>query len=340
MNNENIKLAILKVGGERHKHYEQACKDLGVEYQIIDLKESNWLENIRESKIDGIIHSPYPTSQFLKDMSDERIYFIEKHLKIPVYPNFDETYIYENKNNMAYWLSAYNIPHAKTKVFYKKSEAKDFIKSADYPIVFKTKMGAQGTGVKFIKNKFQGKRIINKTFTKLNLFAKGYTRWQKIVKFNKIKFYLPITKDKQIGHVMFQEKLPIKHEWRMIKIGESYFGHQKLIGKNQKHSGSNLVAWIRPPEELLNFVKFVCDTGNFNSMNIDVFELENGEYYVNELQTIFGSHNPSQMYIDGIPGRFIFANNKWIFEKGVFNKNASMNLRVENFVNILKRGFK
>lgn len=331
-----MKLVILGTKEKTTSNYIKACKELGVEYEIIDLKQSNWLNKIKESKCDGILHAPFATTQYLKDMSDERTYFIEKHLNIPIYPSFDETYIYENKNAMAYWLESHDIPHAKTRIFYDKNEAMNFLKLAEYPLVFKTKIGSAGVGVKFIKTKKQGKRIIKKVFSKFKHFSRGYTTWIKTKRFKPFNLFIPKTNDKQYGHIMFQEKLDIKNEWRVIRIGESYFGHQKLLGSNNKHSGSNLVGWEAPPEKLLLFVKEICDIGNFNSMDVDIFETNDGSYYVNELQTIFGSYNPSQMYIDGEPGRYKFIDDKWIFEKGYFNQNGSMNLRVEHFIRILK----
>ena len=42
------------------------------------------------------------------------------------------------------------------------------------------------------------------------------------------------------------------------------------------------------------------------------------------------------MYIDGKPGRYRYFNNEWVFEEGYFNQNGSMNLRVEDFIRILK----
>lgn len=60
-----------------------------------------------------------------------------------------------------------------------------------------------------------------------------------------------------------------------------------------------------------------------------------GNYYVNELQSLFGSYNPSQMYINNIPGRFVYNDNRWLFEEGLFNGNGSANLRVEDFINKL-----
>ena len=123
----------------------------------------------------------------------------------------------------------------------------------------------------------------------------------------------------------------------MIRIGNSYFGHQKLK-KGDFHSGSGLVGWETPPRRLLDFVRKVCDIGSFWSMCVDVFEDPAGQYYVNELQSVFSSYNPSQMYVEGKPGRFQYnaSADLWEFEEGVFNQNGSNNLRVEHLLEILR----
>lgn len=334
-----MKLAILKAWHPTYQNYIKACEDLGVEYEVVDIMTDKWIESIIKGNFDGVLLRPSYFKQYWKDMYDERVYFIEKHLNLPIYPSYDEIFIYENKNNMEYWLKIHKIKHAETHIFYKKDEALEFLKTAKFPLVFKTKIGAAGLGVKFINNKRQAKRLIKRMFPFQYFFARGFTKW---FKHKKIKFLsIPLLDDKQYGFVMFQEKIEnIKCEWRMIKVGESYFGHQKLEAKNGKHSGSNLVGWVKPPLELLNWIKEICDIGNFSSMDIDIFENEKGEYFVNELQTMFGSFDNSQMYIDGVPGRYKYDKNtnEWLFEEGYFNVNASMNLRVEDFINKLKDG--
>jgi hypothetical protein len=236
---------------------------------------------------------------------------------------------------MAYWLEINNLPHAKTNIFYKKEDALTFLKTATYPLVFKVRTGTAGRGVEFIKNERQGKRLVNKLFPKFHFYARGYTKWYQLK--GKLKhFRVPFMDDKQYGFVMFQEKLDVKCEWRLLKIGDTYQGHQKLEGKNGKHSGSGLVGWVQPPNELMDFFYNICELGHFSSMDIDIFETNDGKYYINELQTMFGSFNNSQMYVNDIPGRLKRINNEWVFEEGYFNLNQSMNLRVEHFIQILE----
>ena len=45
----------------------------------------------------------------------------------------------------------------------------------------------------------------------------------------------------------------------MIRIGNSYLGHQKLLGENGFASGSELVGWQEPPEELLLLLHSVTE---------------------------------------------------------------------------------
>lgn len=330
-----MKLGILKAWHPTYKNYIKACEELNVEFVVIDIMADDWIKQIKESNVDGILTRPSYFKQYWKDMYDERLYFIDKHMGIPIYPSFNESYIYENKNNMAYWLKLYDYNHAETHIFYRKEEALNFINIAEYPLVFKTKLGAAGLGVRFIHNKNQAKRLVNRMFAKWNFYSRGFLKWYKYKK----KFPVPLLDDKQYGFVLFQKKLDIKCEWRMIKIGESYFGHQKLEGKNNKHSGSGLVGWVKPPNELLDLLFEICNKGNFTSMDIDIFETVDGKYYINELQSMFGSFDNSQMYIEGKPGRYKKINNKWSFEEGCFNINSSMNLRVEDFIKKIKEGY-
>jgi len=68
-------------------------------------------------------------------------------------------------------------------------------------------------------------------------------------------------------------------------------------------------------------------------MCFDIFEESDGNLLVNELQTWFGSYNPSQMYIDGIPGRYITHDDVWRFERGLFNIRGSITLRIVDAIN-------
>ena len=326
-----MKLGILNEFNGLEENYIKACKDLGINYEVIDVLSSDWINNVLKSNCDGFLVRPSCGKTIWKTMFDEKLYFISEELGLPIYPSYKEILIYENKRNMASWLEINNVNHAKTWSFFTRQEALDFFTNYDeYPLIFKPNLGSAAIGIKIIKNKEEGIRLTKKIFTKGRFFSRGYTKWSK----TKIGLKYPNIDDKQYNSLMVQQYIDVSVEWRMIKIGDSYFGHQKLE-KDGFCSGSGRVGWVRPPEQLLNMLDDICEKGGFNSMDVDIFEDVTGRYYVNELQTIFGSYDNSQMYIDGKPGRFIKHDGKWVFEEGYFNLNGSCNLRVENFINIL-----
>ncbi|OQY38787.1 MAG: hypothetical protein B6226_03120 [Candidatus Cloacimonetes bacterium 4572_65] len=326
-----MKIGILKAFRNMHKHIIKACEELKVDYVLIDLIGDNWLEEIEKCDCDGFICRPPSKFQERKSMFDERLYIIKNFLNKPIYPSFDELFIYENKKMMAYWLKINKFPHARTNIFYRKEEYFKFLETVKFPIVFKTNIGSTSKGVKIINSVAVGKSIGNKVFGLTNSkLAPGYTpqRTGKLISFNAVGCV-------QKHYAIIQEFIPIKWEWRMIKIGESYFGHKKLLN-GKFASGSKQKGWDKPPKELLLMVKDICDKGNFYSMDADIFEAEDGKLYVNELQSIFGQSTESLMYIDGKAGRYILKDGEFIFEEGLYNQNISFNLRVKHFISILE----
>ena len=298
------------------KNYIKACQELDIPYEIIDFVSPDWIKNIKQSKADIFVTQPEVWVSVEKQMYDERLYFMVNYMGKIIYPSYDELFIYENKRNMAYWLEINNIPHPKTKVIYlryrKVKEVFPYLEELNFPVVYKTYIGSAAAGVRIIKTRGKAKRFLNK------IRRRGFIRKPG----NKM--------DRQWGYAIFQEYISDAREWRVIRIGDSYFGHEKLK-RGDFHSGSDRVGWCDPPKKLLNLCREVCDKGNFTSMALDVFEDSEGNYYVNELQTIFGSYNPSQMYIEDKPGRYLYDKKKdeWIFEEGYFNQNYSHNLRLE-----------
>jgi len=140
--------------------------------------------------------------------------------------------------------------------------------------------------------------------------------------------------DVQNSFVLLQEYIPHDFEWRVVRIGDSFFAHKKLK-MGEKASGSLLKNYDNPPFSILDFVKEVTDRFNFYSQSVDIFETENG-YLINEMQCIFGQSDPYQMLVDGKPGRYINKSGKWIFEEGDFNTNESYDLRLQSALELLQ----
>ena len=321
-----------------------ALLDLGFkEYSVINLTKSDWLVRLNEYNPTVCLNKPGGYSNRFKHIFDQRLYLIVQYLKIPVYPSLDEVLIYENKAYFYEWLKINNLPSAETWLFYHLPEALIFAKSAKYPIVAKLNIGASGDGVSFLKNPAETKLYLETAFhvgikPRSGPKLKKGKIIQRAVKIfftpgalqKKIFKYKVQSEESQKGFVIFQEFIPHEYEWRVVRIGESFFAHKKLIEKN-KASGSLLKNYDDPPLDLFEFVKKITDKYHLYSQAVDVFESEN-KYIINEMQCIFGQSDSFQMLVGGKPGRYTKIKGVWEFEEGDFNKNESYNLRVAYIV--------
>jgi len=325
-----MKLGIFTAFRNEHRSYVESCKELGIDYEIIDIIGDNWLDEILASDCEGFLCRTPSKFQERKDMFNEKLYVINKMLNKPIYPSYDELYIHENKKMMYYFLKLNGLPHVKTNIFYRKQDYYDFLEKAEFPIVFKTSIGSTSKGVEIIKTKSRAKKIGRKVFGILNnKLAKGYTP-QTTGKIIPIRARGLL----QRHFILLQKFVDIKWEWRVVKIGESYFGHQKLL-EGYFASGAAKKGWVKPPEELLFLLKRIADENNFYSVSLDVFETKTGKFVINEIQSIIGQATKHLMIIDNKPGRFVFKNGKFIFEEGSFNQYRSYLLRVKHFIKLL-----
>lgn len=316
-------------------------------WKVIDLTRNTWLEDIQAFQPDILLTKPGGLTSVFKQLYDERLMILVEELGYRCFPSLEEVLVYENKRYLSYWLKAHHIPHPRTDVFYYQNEALDFIEKTTFPLVAKTNIGASGSGIVILKNIRAARDYIVKVFsgkgapvrTGPNLQRGGL--WKRGFHYilhpsdiiPKLRKYLARAADVQQHFVIFQEYIPHDFEWRVVRIGESFFAHKKLkIG--DKASGSLLKNYDNPPLSVLDFVREITDRHRFFSQAVDIYESNRG-YLVNEMQCIFGQSDPYQMLVDGKPGRYLFNNGKWIFEEGDFNRNQSFDLRVEFILNHL-----
>lgn len=345
-----MKFCILKNEfDDNHLHWARSCMKNGINYAVLDLTKSDWLDRIFEEDFDLFLSCPSGRELIFKTLYDERIYIIEKVLNKLVYPNYSEIMIHENKKFLSYWLKANKIAHPRTFVSYNLDESLAFAKKTKMPIVGKFSIGSSGKGVQIFRDHESLNNYITKSFKEgirqnwgpnLNMGSFGVRLKkilidpQRIIK--RLKVYKKNYSEVQKGFVILQEYIPHVFEWRIVKIGDSFFGHQK-IKQGDKASGTKGINYKVPPDNLLNYIKDICEKFQFNSMAIDLFEDENGGFLINEMQCIFGHVQEYICEQEGKPGRFIFKEDKWIFEAGLFNSNLSYDLRLENVLKILNK---
>lgn len=348
-------LAILKGGScDDHREWLNACdgSEYDIDYKVIDVFASDWLECVLAEDYDFYLARPPASVEFYKRIYDERLFVINRIMGKPIYPSYSELLIYENKEMLAHWLAAHSIPHPHTWIFRDKIEARGFAAQCGLPLVAKTSIGASGSGVRIIRDQVALRDYIDRVFSDDGVRRKWGPNlrrgdlWKRL--FSRIKNprssyqyfrrkYEAAAMSPQKGCVILQEYIECNSEWRCVRIGDSYFAHKKTKGRGEMFSGTSMVRWERPPETLLNFVREVCDAGDFMSQAVDVFEQANGRYLVNELQCFFGSKNPHQMLVDGKPGRYRCIEGQWRFEEGDFNVNNSFDLRLKHVLELLER---
>jgi glutathione synthase/RimK-type ligase-like ATP-grasp enzyme len=328
----------------------RACEALSarVEFDSIDLISNTWLDQIRSGDYDLLLARPGGVTANYKQLYDERVYVLANVLNYNIFPSPIEIFIYENKRFLSFWLKAANVPSPITDVFYNKKEAIEYLTTCTYPFVAKTNIGASGSGVIILKNQKEGIEYVESVFdgkgapqrTGPNLIRGGLFRRGLNYLFHpseigrKLNLYRLKSANLQKDFVLFQEYIEHDFEWRVVRIGESFFAHKKIPTKG-KASGSLLKLYDNPPLELFDFVKDITDKHRLYSLAIDIFESPGG-YLINEMQCFFGQSDPYQMLVDGIPGRYLFVEGNWIFEKGDFAKNMCYDLRLEASLDMIR----
>lgn len=323
--------------------WKLACEKMKVEHIVVDISKANWLELIENYKPNILLTRPAGLTTPFKILYDERLEILVNELNYFCFPALKEVLIYENKKYFSYWLKANKIPHPQTDVFYFEKETLDWLNSSNvkFPIVAKTNIGASGSGVVIIETKEELQNYIQSTFSgkgatkrvgpnlkKGRILQRGIRLLSKPkALFKKIDVYKARALDVQKDFVLFQEHIPHTFEWRVVRMGDSFFAHKKLKLGNMT-SGSLLKDYGNPPLALLDFVKSITDKHKLYSQAVDVFESPSG-YLVNEMQCIFGQSDAFQMKVDDCIGRYTLQNGSWKFEAGDFNNNESYDLRLQ-----------
>jgi len=254
-------------------------------------------------------------------MYDERLRILVQDLGKVIFPTYDEIWFYESKRRMHYWLAANGVPHPRTWVFYDRSQALAFAQEATLPIVFKADFGSGSKGVRILRDRTAMRRLIHRCF------RRGFLKTGSDLR------------DRQWGSVLFQEFLQDAAEWRMIRIGDSFFGYEKL---RKARFTADLTLAIRPAQ--------LRPPGLRQGDHRPALLQEHGYRRPGDAAAavprertadVFGMGNPYEMcVVNGRPGRMVHDGeaNDWRFEEGLFCQNKLCNLRVQTLVHQLLCG--
>lgn len=220
------------------------------------------------------------------EISKNKIYFLERILKLKVYPSFDDVWCYEDKSLEYFLFEELGVKHIPSFYTNNYNDALNYIKKAKYPIVNKEVTSFSSFGVSLLKNKRKASKFIKKAFGE---GARSSYPWAK-----------------QKDYVLFQEYIPnAVADIRVVCVGGEYFaGYYRLAKKNDfRASGSGLVIKKEIPEVLLRQTKDIfMKLGYKHMFAVDYLETENHEYLIIESSQFIGIETPQQTKVDGVSG--------------------------------------
>ncbi len=248
-----------------HPRWIAYCKKKGIEFKLVDCYSSDLIEQLQGSKCLFWHHSQNNPKALI---AAKPILFALEHAGIKVFPDFKTNWHFDDKIGQKYLLEAFNIPHAKTWVFYDKDQALQWTKTTTFPKVFKLRRGAGSANVRLVKTAAQARHVIRKAFK--SGFS-PYNRWGNLsddirlwqmgkANFNRVLngFYhllfapnFASVAGKEKGCVLFQEFIPGNtFDIRVVVVANKAFAIKRLVRDNDfRASGSGTILYEK---ELFN----------------------------------------------------------------------------------------
>lgn len=278
---------------------EKIISSAGHEVKLVDLFKKDPVKQINGCQ--GFIWRFFHVPQ--SRLSAKRIIFaIEQGMKIPVFPNWNTAWHYDDKIAQIYLLDSVGIPTPKTKILLRQDDALKYCDTIAYPFIFKLATGASAQNVILIKNRREAACWINKMFGSglfhLNLPKKNVTSLLKRVK-PSIKYFLNESQpdpgawfDLQKNYFYIQEFLSNNHyDTRVTIIGNRAFAFRRFNRPDDfRASGSGNIDWN--PEKIdLSFIQIGFEIKNLlNAQSIAIDGLyKNNQPVIAEISYTYAS---------------------------------------------------
>jgi len=232
------------------------------------------------------------------------LHSIELYLGIPVYPDHNISWHYDEKIAVHYMLKAAEVPTPPTWVFWNKEEAIRWTNQTDYPKVFKLSTGDSGKNIVKVDSSRDARRLIERMFgigiysgslhkeqvSGISSMRRLVGRFREGVRHAITGEPVGVSRSKNVilekGYAYFQEFIPHDFETRMNVVGDQIWGLLKLPRPDEfRVSGRYLDIDIDPSQIDFRCVKMAIDMCNrlgFSVMTVD-FLFHNGDPVVSDI---------------------------------------------------------
>ena len=254
-----MKIAIHEREGSFSKRWISYCKEKSIPYKIVNVFNTNIIEEISDCNILLWHH----THDIYKDklLAKQLLFSLQISGK-SVFPDFNSSFYFDDKVGQKYLLEANSIPFVPTYIFYTKKEALDWIDKAIFPKVFKLRAGAGSSNVKLLKTKKEAIKFAKRAFGK---GFQPYNAWEffkdsfinyikqessfKVVLFKLYKFFGAFLGSQifpnEKGYFYVQDFIPNNNfDIRVVVIGDKAFAIKRMNRANDfRASGSGNIIY-------------------------------------------------------------------------------------------------
>ncbi len=221
------------------------CKENNIEYDTYDLFDVDAITILKKYDILLWHFSQYNYSEMLEARS---ILYCAESLGLKVFPNFNDSWHFDDKVAEMYALQSVNAPIPESRVFYNMQSIDKWLNTeAKFPVVAKLRTGSGSHNVKLLKSPYQlrkyAKRMFGKGFnpapsllykTTSNVRS-SHNKATFISKFKRIPEFLRILKSakkfpNEKGYVYIQEYIPNDgFDMKVVVVGDKCTGLYRPI---------------------------------------------------------------------------------------------------------------
>ncbi len=200
----------------------------GVEVKRVNLRLPDALDQVRGCQ--GVMwHWEYMPHE--RQVAQSILRAIEQYLRIPVFPDYNTCWHYDDKIAQFYIFKALKLPTPRTWVFWDREPAEAWARSAGYPKIFKLRTGSSSANVHMVNSADEALRIIDLMFGP-GVYPRGFKKVKHeidLVPNDKSRFAALTARLRQALRLIVKAEFPERFWWQVEK---NYVYFQDFISAN------------------------------------------------------------------------------------------------------------
>lgn len=262
------------------------AKEMEIDFVALDCNDPAMEREMAEC--DGFM-ARFSTGIVARADSNRLLSLAEAFHRIPVYPDFNTRWFYEDKIVQARLFDTLGIPKPRTVVLQSLEEAREYLGRATYPLVLKLATGASSNNVALIDNQEEGLRRARELFDS-GLFTLARPQVRKLPPIQRASHALdyfmnqalpPLPKNRSLeqGYMLLQEFIPGNDgDIRINVIGDRVWGYRRKNAPNDfRASGSGIRDYDHTtiPKSILDMAVTIARKLRTQSLVLDFLERDN-----------------------------------------------------------------